>query len=366
MHSDNIDDLFRGKLDGHETPPGDDLWARLAAQPAAEPAASAPVPDAPSADRLDQLFQAHLTAHVTPPARELWERLEDEHLRPRKRRAAAWWPMALAAAIALLITAGGAGLWLGLPTSKTSSTDVAVQGGKAPSPTAGSTSQDVGATTSANAAAAASTNKTAAEAAQANPEARAAVAANAAEASQNAISKPVQKNAATQATGAGMVASTAPKARKFAERQSPRHPLGSTRQPDVAAHSPSLVARTTPAVAPAPDRNPTADEQLTTPVVAQTSSPIPAPEIVPAGTVITVDVRNGATPASRSIRATLSEVASAEEISERRGLGGRLLQQAGHLVRGERLSLAEATGLPENVTLRANIAGRRVSKSIQL
>jgi hypothetical protein len=76
-----------------------------------------------------------------------------------------------------------------------------------------------------------------------------------------------------------------------------------------------------------------------------------------------VDVRNGD---SRNSRTALSAVASAEEATERRGLGGRLLQQAGHLVRGERLSIAEATGLPENVTLRANIAGHRVSKSIQL
>ena len=83
--------------------------------------------------------------------------------------------------------------------------------------------------------------------------------------------------------------------------------------------------------------------------------------------MITVDVRNGATPATtRSLKNTLSEVASIETTTERRGLGGRLLQQAGHLVRGERLSIAEATGLPENVTLRATIAGRTVSKSIQL
>ncbi|MBO2012567.1 hypothetical protein [Hymenobacter negativus] len=370
MHPDNLDDLFRGKLDGHETPPGDDLWARLQAQPAAEPAPSVPQPNAADAKRLDQLFQTRLNTHISPPARELWERLEDEHLRPRKRRAAAWWPMAIAAAIALLITAGGAGLWLGFPAGKTGRGNVAVQSGKGSSTTAVTSTPNATLHASIKDA---SINKVAIEAAQAATDARdtqeAIAATTATNTPENTVSAPIQKNAAGRATSALASASTASKARKFAERQSPRHPLGSTRQPDVAAPSPSLVAHTTPAVAPAPDRNTAADEPrlnpAPAPVIAQTN-PNPAPEIVPAGTVITVDVRNGATPAARNIRTTLSEVASAEETTERRGLGGRLLQQAGHLVRGERLSLAEATGLPENMTLKANIAGRRVSKSIQL
>jgi hypothetical protein len=367
MSLENIDDLFRGKLDGHETPPGDDLWARLAAQPAAGPTASSPVPEAPSAERLDQLFQTRLTAHATPPARELWERLEDEHLRPRKRRAAAWWPMALAAAIALLITAGGAGLWLGFPGGKAGSDAVAGQRGNGPATAADQSALGMAATKGAASNPAATAGTTAPRAAATGASQEVLAANTAARNAGNAVSAPSQKNAAAWATRAVVVASSASKARKFAERQSVRHPLESTRQPDVAAPSPSLVARTTPAVAPAPARNLAADEQHPAPVVAaQTTAPVPAPEIVPTGTVITVDVRNGATPAARTLRTALSEVASAEETTERRGLGGRLLQQAGHLVRGERLSLAEATGLPENVTLRATIGGRRVSKSIQL
>jgi hypothetical protein len=43
-------------------------------------------------------------------------------------------------------------------------------------------------------------------------------------------------------------------------------------------------------------------------------------------------------------------------------LGG-LLRQADRLVHGE---LAEATGLPESVTLQARLGGRVVSKTIQL
>ena len=128
-------------------------------------------------------------------------------------------------------------------------------------------------------------------------------------------------------------------------------------------------------------QRPVADEQRlnTAPAVAVAPKPVPAPEIVPAvpiittpaslasaGELITVDVRNGGNLASRPAKTTTTALAAAEPPEERRGLGGRLLRQAGHLVRGERVSLAEVTGLPENVTFRATIAGRSVSKSIQL
>ncbi|HEX8505191.1 MAG TPA: hypothetical protein VF630_07480, partial [Hymenobacter sp.] len=136
-----------------------------------------------------------------------------------------------------------------------------------------------------------------------------------------------------------------------------------------------LVARTTPQ-APRPTA---ADEPRktaeTAAVVAAATPPVPAPEIVPAGTVpasgltgelITVDVRTGADPVVRPAKTVSTALAELAEPAERRRLGGRLLQQAGHLVRGERVSLAEVTGLPENVTLRATVAGRSVTKSIQL
>ena len=76
------------------------------------------------------------------------------------------------------------------------------------------------------------------------------------------------------------------------------------------------------------------------------------------------DQAHGATVPARPTQTYSSAVADAP--NERRGLGSRLLLQAGHLVRGERLSLAEATGLLETVTVHATIAGRHLSKSIQL
>ncbi|OGX85154.1 hypothetical protein BEN47_02140 [Hymenobacter lapidarius] len=348
MPPEDIDDLFRQKLDGHPTPPADDLWARLQAQ------STAAGTDSPSPERLDHLFQQGLNGHATTPARQLWERLEDEHLRPKKRRAAAWWPMALAAAVALLLVVGGAGLWLGFPSGNTPAGTVAMQ----------------------------PTRTTPAAATDIRPSAAVeefAVANNAQEPAANALS-PVQQNISTaQATRPTEVASTAPKARMSASEQSPRYLKGVNRRPDAAPAPAPLVARTTTRSASRPASATPADEQVPAtkpgPVVASNSKPAPAAEIVPASAVpativaaaeiITVDVRNGGSPDARPSRA--SSVAAAMAASDdRRRLGSRLLQQAGNLVRGERVSLAEAAGLPQNVTVQAVIAGRTLTKSIQL
>ena len=379
MSTENIDDLFRRQLGDHATPPGDDLWARLQAGPGAN--AATPEPTAAAANRVDQLYQHRLKTHATPPPREIWERLEDEHLRPRQRRpAAAWWPMALAAAVALLLLAGGAGLWWGFPGGAGAGSTVASQSGSgqrsAPGPiptdgpgtanarTSAQTQSDSGiAATSKNAAVAAGTAVGVGAAAGTG----AAASQHVAQTSKTTISGFNQKNLPARATRSAGPASSASKVGMMA-LQSPRRPRGAYRQPDAAAASAPLVARTTaPPTAPA---KPT-DEPA--PVVAATNLPTPAPhpavEIVPATTLaatnlITVDVRNGA--ARRPSLATAVASAAAVATEERRGLGGRLLRQVGHAVRGERLSLSEVTGLPENLTLEATIGGRRVSKSIQL
>ena len=161
------------------------------------------------------------------------------------------------------------------------------------------------------------------------------------------------------------------------------HSIGTNRQPDATADHRPLVARTTTRAAnrPAPIRTTAADElrqdQPIAPAVAVAPKPVPAPEIVPATTVpaaslasagelITVDVRNGSNVVSRPAKITSTALAATESSPERRGLGGRLLHQAGNLVRGEPVSLAQAAGLPENVTLRATVAGRSLTKSFQL
>ncbi|MDB5268135.1 MAG: hypothetical protein JWP58_1175 [Hymenobacter sp.] len=360
LPEDNIDDLFRRQLDGHATPPGDDLWARLQA--------SAPQPEAEAPDpRLDELFQKRLAAHPTPPRRELWERLEDEHLRPRQRRAA-WWPVAMAAAVLILLLAGGAGLWLGFPSGTMGGSEVAVQEGKGTNTS--TTKPSTVATAPKVSTAPTAANPTATIPTTAAPISKEAVAAtNAPATTKTTVSAPIQKNTTAQATRSLALASTASKASQSAQRPSPRHPLGSNRQPDVAAPSPTLVARM-PSITPA--HKSAADEQRPAPTVAANTTPTPAPatvidpaRLVPAPELITVEVRNGAAPAQPA-RAVASALAANPEPAERRRLGGRLLQMGGQLVRGERVSLAEVTGLPENVTIQATVAGHRVTKSIQL
>jgi hypothetical protein len=353
MFPEDIDDLFRDKLDGHATPPAAALWARLQATPPGEPAAPAPDP------RLDQLFQQRLGSHATPPQRELWERLEDEHLRPRKRLTAAWWPMALAAAVALLLVAGGAGLWLGFPSARTGAGSVAVE-----HVSAGPASPQEQATTPAR--------DRAASAAQTNETTEAIAANKPVISSETQIFTSPKKNVVDQATRPAALASTASKASQTASEQPLRHLKGTSRQPDADAQKSSLVARaTTPPVGQPAPATPV-DElrkapDLAQPVVAQ-ATPAPTPENVPVGAreLITVDVRVGNASSGRPALAAVSAVAASEAPAERRRLGGRLLQQAGHLVRGERVNLAEVTGLPDNVTVRATLGGRTVSKSIQM
>lgn len=365
MASEDIDDLFRDALDDHATPPGEALWARLQARTQADASADA------GAERIDQLFQQGLNTHATPPGRALWERLEDEHLRPRKRRAAAWWPMALAAALALLLVAGGAGLWLGSPLHQPGNSTGAVQpgGGTRPVAQVGKSAGRPGAEAG-NAA-----SRTRPEAAATTRNTTLATTRTGRTPSLPASADAIQKNPAAQATRSPALASTPSPARKAASRQSPRHAMGTNRPPDAAADHRPLVARTT-AHPTTPARPTAADEQrpaaapgpvvsvaLVPAPVSESTAPAPAPSLASGGEVITVEVRPGGNPTGQLARPAL---AAAPAPAERQRLRRRLLLQAGHLVRGERLSLAEATGLADKVTVSATIGRRHFSKSIQL
>ncbi len=360
MDNEDIDDLFRSQLGGHPTPPADDLWARLQAHIAApEPAAG---PTEPAAERVDQLYQNRLGRHATAPRRELWERLEDEHLRPRKRRAAAWWPLAMAATVALLLLAGGAGLWLGYPGSQHPNGTLATQTsqpGTRPTGSRGKVVAPAGPVAGISAAAATSAARVVAAA---EPD--------------KVTSIQQQKNFTTQATRVPQLPSSASKAGRLAVRQSARLQRNAFRQPDAAAALASQLAQARPTPNPAPttplpSRPVPADESAPvvasiTPAVAPGSGvvPLPAPALATANSIISVDVRSAAAPKRPTLGSAVA--AATAGIGQQRGLGGRLLHQAGHLLRGERLSLAEVTGLPESLTVEASLAGRHVSKTIQL
>lgn len=354
MLPENIDDLFRGKLEGHATPPGDALWARLQAAPTTDA-----VP--PAAERLDQLFQSRLTAHATPPGRELWERLADEHLRPRQRRAAPWWPLALAAAVALFLLAGGAGLWLGFPLGRSARETVASHPALKPNRNDGRRVAGSPEQKGASVRSALKAGGTAAAALLAKKPSQAA---------EKALGAANPNKRIAQATRPVALTSTVPAARPAAAGTLPRRPE-TRRQPDAATASLPLVARAAPRL-PAAETVPVPPAPL---VATGTSRPaaenVSAAELAATGpatsaALITVDVRTGAAPTPRPAQRAASALAETGAPEEHRRLGDRLLQQAGHLLRGERMSLAEVTGLPENLTLRATIAGRSVSKSIQL
>ena len=348
MLPDNIDDLFRQKLDGHATPPAPDLWARLAL-PAAE------------ADPVDAAFQDGLRGHATPPRRELWERLEDEHLRPqpRRRRVVAWWQYS-AAAVLLLLLAGGA-LLGGKYWSAPNGGQIA------------SRRNDAGAahTASQPANGLPATGATRPNASQpqapATAQSQDLATANSAAPKKNQKILSIQATAPRPSTSSTPIASTTrPRRPATAHRASEGHQPQRS-QPDVVASTLAQPGgRNTPVgqVLPAP-------AQPTAPAVAPFAHANDAPVLAvapaaPAATpeIIEVEVRRG----SARPTPTPAVVAVADATpARRRGLRlGGLLRQADHLVHGEAVSLADATGLPETVTVQARLGGRLVSKTIQL
>jgi len=342
MLPEDIDALFRNQLDGHQSPPGDNLWARLQAhtQLPAEPAADAA--PAAEANQLDELFRSRLSQHTSTPPRELWERLEDEHLRPRKRRAAAWWPMAIAAAVALFLMVGGGLLWQGVPGLRSGTSSVARVKTSVTAPAA--------------------SGQPAADAAIA----RAKASTNLAAATEN---KNVEKNIAVQATGAGQPSSSAPEgygsaphrpATRFGQSARTAHSSYATLAPGGTRQS----GPTAPAHAATTGPLPTTGVQQVAsvpvpPAVAQVT-PVPAsPE------VIEVEVRRGggAAPAT-AVAATPTD--AADDAPEASRKLGRLFQRAGGAVRFAKNGLAAAQNLPDNLTVQARLGQHTLSKTIEL
>lgn len=79
--------------------------------------------------------------------------------------------------------------------------------------------------------------------------------------------------------------------------------------------------------------------------------------------VVEVEVRRGPAPAPPAV--VLASVAPTASPRRRLRLGG-LLRQADHLVHGEPVNLAEATGLAQTVTVQARLGGRTLSRTIEL
>jgi hypothetical protein len=85
--------------------------------------------------------------------------------------------------------------------------------------------------------------------------------------------------------------------------------------------------------------------------------------------VIEVEVRRGGRPVAspEPVVAAAAAPAEAPDAPQRPHfrLSG-LLRQASHALHGEQVSLAEATGLPETVTVQAHLGDRVLSRTIRL
>lgn len=381
--SDELDDLFRQQLGSHATPPDADLARRLAELAAAE--------------RLDARFRAGLGAHASAPRRELWERLEDEHLRPVARRrwpAAAWWPLAVAALVLLGLLVGG-GLWLGgsgtgrRATNELAGRPVPTQLSGPNMTSADGTKGRPGATRNnaagpgATATIAATTGLPKAQALPQPPVVSQPIISNRTHPSVTSIAS-IKANRLSEKNNVFTTPQAtdrrgAPSSRSVVTAgRAPRRtaPTGPTRErlltttqqrlgPDAA---PAPLAKTggqpAPVIFPPTSKRPVESTSLpTAPVLAATA---PAPD------VIEVEVRRGPDPtrppAVHPVPAALVAVAASAPPAPRRPRLrlGNLLREAGHLARGEQVSLAEAAGLPESLTLRASLGGRSVSKTIEL
>ncbi|MFD1875037.1 hypothetical protein [Hymenobacter bucti] len=348
MNSEDIDDLFRQQLDGHASPPSDDLWARLQLPgPAAEAAGATPEP-------LDTLFRAGLRGHATPPRRELWERLEDEHLRPqpRRRRVAAWWQYSAAAVLLLLLLAGGAGLWRGSFGPK--GNDLATtQPTKVPAlrPRLAPATPGRPALTEPSRPAATIGAPAGQQLAQAATEA----------------SKKNREIFAPQATAPRASTSSTPMATTTRPRRAAAasRAAGSHRQqPDAAAGQLATAGKRRPAsqsLTPSQDfDNQVKVTHAPTTILAVATATTATPE------VIEVDVRRGPAPAPVAAPVILAAIDATPPPTRRRVRLGGLLRQADHLVHGESVNLAEASDPSETVTFQARLGGRVLSKTIRL
>ena len=354
MLPEDIDDLFRQNLDGHATPPSDALWARLHQPPAATH------DDGDGDDAVDTLFRAGLGGHASQPRRELWERLEDEHLRPqpRRRRVAGWWQYSAAAVLLLLLLAGGGLLWRG--SSRPGASGEVAHSGR------GGEHQHTA--QQAYRAGGQKGFKQPQNVAPAQESAMAGAPA-AGEREKNAEIFSTQATAPRASTSSTPMATTTPPRRAASADRAAGSHRALRQQPDAAAGNLAhLGGRKTPIGQPQNNTSNAATLAIApathapeTPVVAATTAPADAPVI------IEVDVRRGPALARPAAPVVVAATEPTPAPARRRGLRlGSLLRQADHLVHGESVNLAEATGLPETVTVQARLGGRLLSKTIQL
>ncbi len=284
---------------------------------------------------IDKLFRDRLAQHAPTPPAYLWNQLEDE-LQPAKKRPVLWmW--AAAASVALLLVSGvlwlhlGAGRPAGSVATTTRPARQTAQPATQPATQSGSRLEK---------------KSVVAAAPQATPPHRFPSTPTEAATSTSSISQPQAAENRQLAAASAKVGSSRRLANGTRSAASPK-PLASQPAPEAIA---ALAPKTQP-------------ERTSEPTVAATPEPRQLPVLAalaatPAPTgPIEVEVR-------RSPPAAVATAAAAPA-DRQRSLGGILLRQARNAVRGDRVSLAQA-GLPETVTVQAHVAGRTLTKVIQL
>lgn len=271
---------------------------------------------------IDKLFRDRLADHAPTPPAFVWEAIEAE-IQPRKRRPAMWLAAAAVALLTLLggawwVLVGGSGSPAGRPEMAAAPSRSARTAPPRPTPTPTEANSEKNTLAQATPPAASPSSPT-----EAPATAPAAVVAT--------------TTPASEARSAGVQPDPAPASRRISR------PRASALPQDVA----QVDSRPTP---PAASLQPTAPELGPEPEL-NGPAPVPARTVAFTGP-IEVEVRNATetpVPATPAHRPRL----------------GALLRQARNVVQGEKVSLT-AAGLPETVTVQARLAGRTLTKVIQL
>jgi len=277
---------------------------------------------------IDKLFRDSLADHAPTPPAYLWNQLEEE-LQPVKKRPVLWmW--AAAASVVLLLVSGVVWLQTGF-VSRTGTGTLATVSRPSKS-TQPSIAQPE--------------NKSAAATTQATPPQP--LVSSPSEAAAEIAKAPLKQSPGAHPQTQQLATAAVPnrRSRRVAPATRPEAQKNVSAPEAVAALAPKTQPeRPSSALQPLPE-----PRQLPTMALAGA----PAAPIGP----IEVEVRRGN-------ESTAMATADSQESSSRPKLGGLLLRQARNAVRGDRVSLTEA-GLPETVTVQARVAGRTLTKVIQL
>lgn len=268
---------------------------------------------------IDKLFRERLQGHAPTPPAFVWAEIEAE-IQPRRKRPVLW---LAAAAVALLTLLGGA--WWVLTGSNPGRPGAADMAATPARPTPEATSENI--------------SKAQATPTPASPSSLPEAQAN----------KPAAVVATTapslETRSAGVQPDPASESRRPARPQASMAPA--PRQLALA----SAPAATQPAPTATPPARATLPERMPDPELARPTE-LPTATVALTGP-IEVEVRPG------------TEAAALAAEPARRPRLTSLLRQARNAVKGERVSLTEA-GLPESVTVQAHVAGRTLTKTIQL